>query len=160
MNKLDETKQIITDMKDLGAIACESDYSKCGYHIQAQTDKSRIRDLVTMLYKNEFYLVFVTAVHVQPSTEIIYQFAHFQKLCRINCRVEVDASGTMPTISDIFQGADWHEREVKDLFGTSFTDHPNLIPLILSEEDANLKPLLKSDKRVKPSGEVRRQTAE
>jgi NADH-quinone oxidoreductase subunit C len=155
MHNPDEKKQIITDMTDLGAVACEADYSTCGYHIEAQTDKSRIRDLATMLYKNEFYLVFVTAVHVQPSIEIIYQFAHFERLCRINCRVKVDAVGTMSTISDIFQGANWHEREVKDMFGISFTGHPNLIPLIISEDDVDLKPLLKNDETLKSSEDVR-----
>ena len=160
MHKPEETKQIINDMTDLEAVACEADYSTCGYHIEAETDTSRIRNLATMLYKNEFYLVFVTAVHVQPSTEIIYQFAHFEKLCRINCRVKVDASETVPTISDIFQGANWHEREVKDLFGISFTDHPNLTPLILSEEDSDLKPLLKSDEKIKLYEQVCRQTPE
>ena len=153
----DAIKQIITDMECFEATIREADYSKCGYHIEVQISKFQIRDLVALLHKKEFYLVFVTAVHVRPATEIIYQFAHFDKLCRINCRVKVDAFGSMPTISDIFQGANWHEREVKDMFGIFFIDHPNLAPLILSEEDADLKPLLKNDKTLKPSEEIRRQ---
>jgi NADH:ubiquinone oxidoreductase subunit C len=38
------------------------------------------------------------------------------------------------TISDIFRGAEWHEREVFDLFGIRFTDHPDMRRIFLQDD--------------------------
>jgi NADH:ubiquinone oxidoreductase subunit C len=38
------------------------------------------------------------------------------------------------TISDIFKGAQWHEREVFDLFGIRFTDHPDMRRIFLMDD--------------------------
>ena len=39
----------------------------------------------------------------------------------------------LPTVTPVWCGADWYEREAHDLFGVVFDDHPNLKPLILYE---------------------------
>ena len=38
-----------------------------------------------------------------------------------------------PTISDIYPGANWHERETWELFGIVFEGHPQLVKLLLPE---------------------------
>jgi NADH-quinone oxidoreductase subunit C len=55
------------------------------------------------------------------------------------------ATPEIPTISSIFAGADWHERETHDFFGIKFIGHPNLTPLLLPE-DADFHPLRKDYK--------------
>ena len=40
----------------------------------------------------------------------------------------------VPTVTGVWSGADWHEREGHDLFGVRFEGHPNLVPLLLYEE--------------------------
>lgn len=141
--------QVIADLKGLQMTVNEVDYSRCGYHIEVVMNDSQVRDFAKTLLDHKFYLGFVTAVHVKPAIEVIYQFANFNYPCRIKGRVSAGESGSVPTISDIFQGADWHERETRDFFGVDFVGHPNLKPLILAEEDADLKPLLKEDKKLK-----------
>lgn len=42
--------------------------------------------------------------------------------------------GHLPTVSDLWAGADWHERETAELFGVGFDGHPNLAKLLLPEE--------------------------
>ena len=42
-----------------------------------------------------------------------------------------DADPRVPTISGIFAGADWHERETWEMFGFWFDGHPNLIHIYL-----------------------------
>ncbi|WFE25167.1 NADH-quinone oxidoreductase subunit C [Solwaraspora sp. WMMD791] len=37
----------------------------------------------------------------------------------------------LPSVVDVFPGADWHERETHEMFGIDFTGHPNLTPLLL-----------------------------
>jgi NADH-quinone oxidoreductase subunit C len=40
----------------------------------------------------------------------------------------------LPTVSDLWRGANWHERETAELFGVVFDGHPNLAKLLLPEE--------------------------
>lgn len=40
---------------------------------------------------------------------------------------------SLPSAVSIYAGAEWHERETWEMFGVAFTDHPNLIPLLLPE---------------------------
>ena len=42
--------------------------------------------------------------------------------------------GHLPTVSDLWLGANWHERETWELFGVGFDGHPNLAKLLLPEE--------------------------
>jgi len=39
----------------------------------------------------------------------------------------------LATLSDVYAGANWHERETFEMFGITFEDHPNLIPLLLPD---------------------------
>lgn len=43
---------------------------------------------------------------------------------------------TVPSITPVWAGADWPEREVYDLFGLVFTGHPNLTRLLLEADFA------------------------
>ncbi len=42
--------------------------------------------------------------------------------------------GRLPTVHDLWAGANWHERETAELFGVTFDGHPNLAKLLLPEE--------------------------
>ncbi len=39
----------------------------------------------------------------------------------------------LPTLSELYAGANWHERETYEMFGITFEDHPNLQPLLLPD---------------------------
>ncbi|MFZ0324770.1 MAG: NADH-quinone oxidoreductase subunit C [Actinomycetes bacterium] len=46
------------------------------------------------------------------------------------------ATGNLPvlaSITDVFAGASWHERETCEMFGIDFAGHPNLVPLLLPD---------------------------
>lgn len=75
--------------------------------------------------------------------EAVYDFNHYETLCRVVLRTRVPRSKPeIPTISQIYPGANWHERETHDFFGIIFVGHPYLAPLLLPE-DADFHPLLK-----------------
>jgi len=40
----------------------------------------------------------------------------------------------VPSLTDVFAGANWHERETWEMFGVVFDSHPNLVKLLLSDE--------------------------
>lgn len=39
----------------------------------------------------------------------------------------------LPSATGVYAGADWHEREVHEMFGIAVDGHPNLVPLLLPE---------------------------
>jgi NADH-quinone oxidoreductase subunit C len=39
----------------------------------------------------------------------------------------------LPTLSSLYAGANWHERETFEMFGITFDGHPNLVPLLLPD---------------------------
>ena len=145
-------------IKTLNAVeikAVEADYKKQGYHIEILLNKDQVRDFSTIMLEKEFYLDFVTAVHIESGFQAVYQFGHFEESCHVNAKA-VTKDGTIQTICDIFHGANWHERETHDFYGLKFTDHPDLRVLILDEEDADLNPLLKKEKKLKSLEKITR----
>jgi NADH-quinone oxidoreductase subunit C len=40
----------------------------------------------------------------------------------------------VPSVAKVWKTADWHEREVYDLVGVFFTNHPNLVRILLNED--------------------------
>lgn len=51
----------------------------------------------------------------------------------LRCRVEKE-NAKIDTISQIFRGAEWHEREVYDLFGVQFRNHPDMRRIFLNND--------------------------
>ncbi|MFF0265183.1 NADH-quinone oxidoreductase subunit C [Kribbella sp. NPDC004536] len=43
-------------------------------------------------------------------------------------------NAVLPTLTDVYAGANWHERETHEMFGIGFAGHPNLTTLLLPEE--------------------------
>jgi NADH-quinone oxidoreductase subunit C len=77
-----------------------------------------------------------------PHTEVVYHFQSFTHRHRfvlklILPRWKDNKPGELPevpSVSGIWQTADWHEREVYDLSGVWFTGHPDLRRILLSED--------------------------
>jgi NADH-quinone oxidoreductase subunit C len=41
--------------------------------------------------------------------------------------------GSLPTLTGVWAGANWHERETFEMFGIDFVGHPHLVPLLLPD---------------------------
>ena len=68
-----------------------------------------------------------------PRFTVVYHF--YSVLHRTYLRVAVDCVNdeepSMPTVSDLWAAADWHERETFDMFGIVFEKHPNLKRILM-----------------------------
>ena len=126
----------------------ETDYQVKGYHLDATLPPEKVVAAAEILNRQGFFIEAVTGVDWidEQQLEVVYDFNHFDELCRVVIRARLDRNkAEIQTISHIYQGADWHERETHDFFGIVFTGHPNLEPLLLPE-DADFHPLLKDFK--------------
>ena len=127
----------------------ERDYAVHGYHIDAQVAPEQLLEAVNILDQQQFFLETITGVDwiAEQQLEAVYDFSHFGfEPCRVVIRARMPRDNArIPTISGIYAGANWHERETHEFFGIVFEGHPYLVPLLLPE-DADFHPLLKDFK--------------
>lgn len=62
----------------------------------------------------------------QKRFSIVYQLYKFPDFQRIRLAVDLNEGESMDSITSVYKGADWAEREIFDMFGINFIDHPNM----------------------------------
>ena len=62
------------------------------------------------------------------------QYLLYSMADRAWLRIKVRTDEAAPSITPIFRGADWYEREVYDLFGVRFDGHPNLTRIMMPDD--------------------------
>ena len=70
----------------------------------------------------------------QPRYDVVYHFVSPHRRARVRLKVQVHLGDPVPTVSTIWKGADWPEREVFDLFGIVFEGHADLRRLMMPED--------------------------
>ena len=100
----------------------------------------RIRETCRFL-KDELQFVrlsSVTAVDRYPATprfEVVYPLHSLERNERIRLKCKLDeASPAIASVITVWRSADWYEREIFDLFGIVFLDHPNLKRLMMPDD--------------------------
>lgn len=78
----------------------------------------------------------------QKCFTLVYQFTRPVPFERHRVRIAAPPDPTVPSISSVYESANWYEREAFDMFGVEFSDHPQL-ERILTEEGADYFPLRK-----------------
>ena len=58
--------------------------------------------------------------------DVVYHFLSPRHNVRIRLKVMTDEETPVPSITSVFPGADWFEREAYDFYGILFTGHPDL----------------------------------
>jgi len=69
----------------------------------------------------------------QKRFDIVYQLYSLKNNERVRLKVRAAEGETVPTSTALFQGYDWYEREVFDMFGVKFEGHPNLRRILTHE---------------------------
>ncbi len=66
---------------------------------------------------------------------VVYDLLNFQTRHRIAVKVFVPRDHpVVPSVCDLWQAADWHEREAYDMFGLKFTGHPDLRRILCADD--------------------------
>ena len=109
------------------------------YILDLETGQEQYTDLVRFLKEDRELgidlLLQVTAVDWQDHFDILVHLLSTRYGHKVFLRCPVPRERPeIHTISDIFRGAEWHEREVFDLFGIRFTDHPDMRRIFLQDD--------------------------
>lgn len=81
------------------------------------------------------YLSNLAGVDQETHMEVCYHFYSYKEKQSLAVKVKTDREeASVPSITPIWPGADWPERETYDLLGIRFTDHPNLKRILLTDD--------------------------
>jgi NADH-quinone oxidoreductase subunit C len=106
------------------------------------------------LLDHQYHLEDISGMDVAEGFLVTYHFQGFEQPGRIALRVLVaHGQACVPSIAGIFQGAEWHERELHDFFGVVFEGNPNPVALLLPDDDP-CTPLCRTEATRKPLGQL------
>ncbi len=105
-------------------------------------DPARVHEMVQWLHDDPSqrydYLSDVTAVEyrdLEQPIEVVWHLRSlpYRRFLRIKVEMPRGAALEVPSVWDIYRGADWLERECYDMFGIQFVGHPDLRRLLMWE---------------------------
>lgn len=80
-------------------------------------------------------LLCLTCVDYQEYLQMVYFLHSIDREQTLVIKTNVPyVDPRLPSVTSVWQAADWYEREAHDLFGVVFEGHPDLAPLLLYEE--------------------------
>ena len=83
------------------------------------------------------YLVDLSALDnmgEDPRFALVYELYGYGHLQHLRLKTQItEEKGELPTVSGVWAGADWHEREAYDMMGVRFTGHPDLRRILMWE---------------------------
>ena len=96
-------------------------------------DEEDLIEVLLFLKNNEKtkfrQLIDITAVDYPENEKrfkIIYLLLSHENNVRVSIEYDIKENHIIPSITSIFPAANWMEREVFDMYGVSFKDHPDL----------------------------------
>jgi NADH:ubiquinone oxidoreductase subunit C len=100
----------------------------------------KTQDHITACY--DIFAVHYPSKKTSKNIIISYVYVMLSKALRFRIRLITSVFSLIPSIQAIFKSGNWLEREVYDMFGTFFTNHPDL-RRILTDYGFEGQPLLK-----------------
>ena len=104
----------------------------------AVVEAAKLLDTIASLRAEGYeLLVDITAVDTpdrSPRFDVTYLFHRISDSARTRLVVETGEADVVPSITSLYPSANWYEREVFDLFGVRFGDHPDLRRLLMPDD--------------------------
>ena len=142
-------EELLAKLKDgLGEKMISHDESYGLLNIEVQADAAH--DSIAWIKENELQMQFLTdlcAVHYPEQKDreiaVVYHLHNLITNTRLRVKAFIPISNPeIKSITDLFAGANWMERETFDFYGVQFTGHPDL-RRILNMDSMDYYPLRK-----------------
>jgi NADH-quinone oxidoreductase subunit C len=102
-------------------------------------EPAHIVEVLTALHAKGY--TFLTSLHgvdyypEEPRLGVLYEMMDMKAVDRISVKARVSIEDPhIPTVTDLFPGAEFPEREVFDMFGVIFDGHPDLRRILMPED--------------------------
>jgi NADH-quinone oxidoreductase subunit C len=122
----------------ISAIPVAATYDETGEWLNVQIEAAEWKKFATSLRYSPFdfdFLFCLTCVDWKSYFTMVYHLTSTKHRVPVVIKVRLDRlNPEIETVSDIWRTAELHEREVFDLFGIQFTNHPDLRRLILTDD--------------------------
>jgi NADH-quinone oxidoreductase subunit C len=94
-----------------------------------------LRDHETFAFNLLAALTAVDHYPDEPRFIVVYQLYSLQNKVFLGLKVPLDSSAAeLPTVEGVFPNANWHEREVFDMFGLKFKGHSDLRRILMPKD--------------------------
>lgn len=126
----EEVKNFITSIQP------EALFDETGEFLNVEVSVPGFKSFITSLRQQGFdYLFCITCVDWKTHLTMVYFLSSTSDRNTTVVKVKLDrANPAIETVSDIWRTAELQEREVFELFGVNFTNHPDLRKLILTDD--------------------------
>ena len=85
-----------------------------------------VRDEANCLFKVCVDVCGVDYPEREKRFEVVYNLLSLKHNLRLRLKVQADEDTPVPSVSEIWPTANWFEREIWDMYGVFFADHPDL----------------------------------
>ncbi len=132
----------------LGGLGSSLTFEEGGEWINLFVDPGQFRELMEKLRNDEQlafdYMFCLTCVDWKTHLTMVYHLSSTRYRYNIVVKAKLDrAKPEIQTICDIWRTAEFHEREVYEMFGVNFIGHPDLRLLILPDGWEGKNPMRK-----------------
>lgn len=105
--------------------------------VHLRTERSSLLKLCRLLRDAlEFdHLSLLSAVDWKDRFEVVYHVFSYTSCCTVEVKVSVPKDDPrIDSVTPLWEGANWHEREAYDMMGIVFTNHPDPRRILLPQE--------------------------
>jgi NADH/F420H2 dehydrogenase subunit C len=79
-------------------------------------------------------LACLSCVDYTDRMELVYNLFSFNHKHKIALKTFLPRDGEIDSVTSVWKAANWHEREIAELFGMTFRNHPDPRPILLPED--------------------------
>ncbi len=125
-------EDIIKDLKGIFSIDIMDDSIKSETRASIQIAEKALPEISKYFHEDlHFRFIIASALESKRGFEIYYHFSDDQTGCVINLHVILPTENPeIESLTALFESANWMEREMHELLGINFLNHPNLEKLI------------------------------